>query len=174
MHLPLFRDLWVGRGTLSNLPGRYYHSTFQEHLLRLSGVFQALSKAGLQLKPSKCHFALTEVRYLGHVVSQAGIKPVSDKVKAVSTYPVPTTTKELKQFIGLTNYYRRFIKDYARIAEPLHKVQGKSQKSCQLAFDTLKQKLITPPILAYPYFSSTFLVYSDASSNWWCVRSTSA
>ena len=146
-----------------------FSSTFKEHVLRLSGVFQALNNAGLQLKPSKCHFALKEVRYLGHVVSQAGIRPDDDKVKAVSTYPVPRTTKELKRFLGLTNYYRRFIKDYAHIAEPLHKVQGKSKQSlqwdasCQLAFDTLKQKLTTPPILAYPDFSSTFLVYSDAS-----------
>ena len=103
-------------------------------------------------------------------MSQEGIKPDDDKVKAVSTYPVPRTIKELKQFLGLTNYYRRFIKDYAHIAEPLHKVQGKSKKSlqwdtsCQLAFDTLKQKLITPPILAYSDFSSPFLVYSDASN----------
>ena len=146
-----------------------FSSTFKEHLVRLSGVFQALNDAGLQLKPSKCHFALREVRYLGHVVSQAGIKPDDDKVKAVSTYPIPRTTKELKQFLGLTNYYRRFIKDYAHIAEPLHKVQGKSKSlqwnpSCQLAFDTLKHKLTTPSILAYPDFSSPFLVYSDASS----------
>ena len=146
-----------------------FSSTFKEHLVRLSGVFQALNDAGLQLKPSKCHFALREVRYLGHVVSQAGIKPDDDKVKAISTYPIPRTTKELKQFLGLTNYYRRFIKDYAHIAEPLHKVQGKSKSlqwnpSCQLAFDTLKHKLTTPPILAYPDFLSPFLVYSDASS----------
>ena len=101
-----------------------FSSTFKEHLLHLFGVFQALNEAGLQLKPSKCHFALREVRYLGHVVSQEGIKPDDDNVKAVSTYPVPRTIKELKQFLGLTNYYRRFIKDYAHIAEPLHKVQG--------------------------------------------------
>ena len=139
---------WFGRRTVPNLP-------FKEHLLRLSGVFQALSNAGLQLKPSKCHFALKEVCYLGHVVSQAGIRPDNDKVKTVSTYPVPRTTKELKQFLGLTNYYRRFIKNYAHIAEPLHKVQGKSKQplqwdaSCQLAFDNLKQKLTTPPILVF-------------------------
>ena len=144
-------------------------SAFKEHLVCLSGVFQALSDAGLLLKPFKCHFALREVCYLGHVVSQAGIKPDNDKVKVVSTHPVPRTTKELKQFFGLANYYRQFIKDYAHIAEPLHKVQGKSKSlqwnlSCQLAFDTLKHKLTTPPILAYPGFSSPFLVYSDASS----------
>ena len=146
-----------------------FSATFKDHLVRLSGVFQALNNAGLQLKPCKCHFALKEVRYLGHVVSRAGIRPDDDKVKVVSEYPVPRNNKELKQFLGLTNYYRRFIKDYAHIAEPLHKVQQKSKQSlqwdasCQRAFDTLKQKLTTPPILAYPDFSSPFLVYSDAS-----------
>ena len=75
----------------------------------------------------------------------------------------------MKQFLGLTNYYRWFIKDYAHIAEPLHKVQGKSKSlqrnpSCQLAFDTLKHKLTTPPILAYPDFSSPFLVYASSTA----------
>ena len=99
-------------------------------------------------------------------MSQAGIRPDDDKVKTVSTYPVLRTAKEL---IGLTNYYRWFIKNYAHITEPLHKVQGKSKQplqwdaSCQPAFDNLKQKLTTPPILACPDFSSTFLVHSDAS-----------
>ena len=108
-----------------------FSSMFQEHLQHLSGVFQALNDAGVQLKPSKCHFALREVRYLDHVVSQAGIKPDNDKIKAVSTYPVPRSIKELKQSLGLTNYYRWFIRDCAHITEPLHKVQGKSKKSLQ-------------------------------------------
>ena len=94
---------------MSNLPGRL-NSTFKEHLVCLFGVFQALNDASLQLKPSKCHFALREIRYLGHVVFQAGIKLDDDKVKAVSTYPIPRTTKELKQFLGLNNYYRRNFK----------------------------------------------------------------
>ena len=89
-----------------------FSSMFQEHLQHLSGIFQALNDAGLQLKPSKCHFALKEVRYLGHVVSQAGIKSDNDKIKAVSTYPVPRSIKALKQSLGLTNYYRWFIRDY--------------------------------------------------------------
>ena len=70
------------------------------------------------------HLSVTEVQYLGHVVSQAGIRPDDDKVKAVSTYPVLRTTKGLKQFLGLTNYYRQFIKDYAHIIEPLTQSPG--------------------------------------------------
>ena len=147
-----------------------FSSSFKEHLLRLTRIFQALRNAGLQLKPSKCCFAYNEVWYLGHVVSKAGIRPDNDKIKAVSNYPVPKNVKEVKQFLGLSNYYRRFVKDYAQIAEPLHKIQRKSKQpfhwdnTCQLAFDNLKQKLITPPILAYPDFSLPFIVYSDASN----------
>ena len=141
----------------------------KEHLFRLTKILQALRNAGLQLKPSKCHFAHDEVRYLGHVVSKVGIRPDEDKVKAVFNYPIPRNIKELKQFLGLSNYYRRFIKNYAQVAEPLHKIQRKSKQpfqwdaTCQLAFDILKQKLITPPILAYPDFTLPFIVYSDAS-----------
>ena len=83
-----------------------FSSSFKEHLLRLTRIFQALQNVGLQLKPSKCHFAHKEVRYLGHVVSKAGISPDEDKIKVVSSYPVPRNIKELKQFLGLSNYYR--------------------------------------------------------------------
>ena len=146
-----------------------FSSSFKEHLLRLTKVLQALQKAGLQLKPTRCHFAHKEVRYLGHIVSEQGIKPDADKLKAVSNYPAPKNSKELKQFLGLSNYYRRFIQNYAQIAEPLHRMLRKSKHpfqwdaSCQKAFDTLKQKLTTSPILAYPNFTLPFIVYSDAS-----------
>ena len=146
-----------------------FSSTFKEHLLRLSRVFQALCDAGLQLKPSKCHLALKQVRYLGHIVSKDGITPDNDKISAVIGYPVPSNAKQLKQFLGLSNYYRRFIRNYALIAEPLHKILRKSKQpfqwneACQHAFETLKQKLTTPPILTYPNFKEPFLVYTDAS-----------
>ena len=146
-----------------------FSTTFKEHLLRLGRVFQALCDAGLQLKPSKCHLAHKQVQYLGHIVSKEGIKPDDDKISAVVEYPVPRNAKELKQFLGLSNYYRRFIENYALIAEPLHKSLRKSKQpfqwneACQLAFETLKQKLTTPPILAYPNFKEPFLVFTDAS-----------
>lgn len=146
-----------------------FSSSFEEHLSRLTRVFQALQHAGLQLKPTKCHFACREVKYLGHIVSEKGIKPDPSKVKAVSEYPIPKNVKELKQFLGLSNYYRRFIKNYAHIAEPLHRMQQKDKcpfqwdVTCQQAFDALKHKLTTSPILAYPNFTIPFVVYSDAS-----------
>ena len=109
------------------------------------------------------------MQYLGHVVSKAGIRPDEDKIKAVSNYPIPRNIEELKQFLGLSNYYRRFIKNYAQMAEPSHKIQRKSEQpfqwdaTCQLAFDILMHKLITPPILAYTVLTLPFIVYSDAS-----------
>ena len=92
-----------------------------------------------------------------------------DKVSAVLEFPVPTDLKQLRQFLGLSNYYRRFIKGYSSIAEPLHKLTSKSgegyqwNQECQNAFVSLKQKLTTPPILAYPQFNHPFIVATDAS-----------
>ena len=145
-----------------------FSSSFQQHLQHLTNVFQALCNAGLQLKLTKCHFAQREVNYLGHIVSQEGIRPATNKVEAVSEYPTPKTVKEVKQFLGLTNYYHRFILGYAKIAEPLYKLLRKPNNkfhwdpSCQLAFDRLKQMLTTPPILAYSDFKSPFILYTDA------------
>ena len=146
-----------------------FSSSFLEHLQHLRNTFMALRKAHLQLKLSKCSFAHDEVRYLGHIVSAAGVKPNPCKVDAVSQYPAPTNVKELKQFLGLTNYYRKFIYNYAHTAEPLTKLLRGSKKqfcwttSCQQAFDTLKSKLLTSPILGYPDFKIPFVLHTDAS-----------
>ena len=145
--------------------------SFKEHLERLARVFGALQKAQLKLKLSKCHFAQREVRYLGHIVSEKGITPDPSKTEAVSSYPPPQNQKELKQFLGLSNYYRRFIPGYANIAEPLNKLLRKDQHklkfqwdaSCQTAFDQLKCKLTKAPILSYPDFTLPFILQTDAS-----------
>ena len=147
-----------------------FSRTFSEHLDRLHKVFSKLEEAGLKLQTSKCHFAQKVVRYLGHEVSADGIRPDPAKTEAVSNYPVPRNAKELKQFMGLSNYYRRFVKDYSKIAEPLFKLLTKEgvknfswSSSCQSAFDDLKERLISPPILAYPDFKKPFYVHTDAS-----------
>ena len=87
-----------------------FSSSFQEHLERLSAVLTKLEEAGLRLRLSKCQFARKQVRYLGHIISSEGASPDPDKIKAVRDYPTPTTLKELRQFLGLVNYYRRFVK----------------------------------------------------------------
>ena len=101
----------------------FFISSFPEHLHRLKNVFLALRRAHLQLKLSKCTFACSEVHYVpwSHCISAKGFKPDPRKVKAVSQYPVPSNAKEMKQFLGLTNY-RKFIYNYAHIAELLNKL----------------------------------------------------
>ena len=146
-----------------------FSSTFEEHLRCLSNVFIALRKAGLKLKPSKYLFAQKEVHYLGHVVSAAGVSLDPTKVEVISSYPVPTDVKQLRQFLGLANYYHRFVPAYSTIAEPLHKLLRKGNTcncntACQEAFVELKHRLITPPILIYSDFKLPFLLYTDASN----------
>ena len=94
---------------------------------------------------------------MGHVVSAAGISPDKAQIAAVSSYPVPVDVKQLRQFLGLMNYYRRFVHNYSKITEPLNKLlrKGNTYKwdtACQEAFTELKHRLVTPPILAYPDF----------------------
>ena len=146
-----------------------FSTSFAEHLSRLQAVFRRLQHAGLKLKPNKCYFSRKEVRYLGHIVTAEGVKPNPAKTEAVSTYPVPQDVHELRQFLGLANYYRRFVKDYSRIAESLHQLTRKTSKgfqwtpSRQEAFEELKDRLTTP-ILGYPVFSQEFILHTDASA----------
>ena len=93
-----------------------------DHLTRLEGVFERLAKAGLKLKPSKCEFFRSSLKYLGHIVSKNGIATDPRKVKAILDWPRPKTVTEVRSFTGFTNYYRRFIKGYAQVARPLHEL----------------------------------------------------
>ena len=106
--------------------------------------------------------------FLGHIVTPQGIAPDPSKVDAVQKLPSPKTVTQLRSFLGLAGYYRRFIQSFSEKAKPLHKLLEKEQPykqkdNQQEAFDTLKQKLITAPILAYPDFSKTFILATDAS-----------
>lgn len=99
-----------------------FSATFSEHLVRLRKVFQRIQDAGLKLKASKCRFVQPKVCYLCNIVSADGVEPDPAKIQAVINYPVPTNVKELRQFLGLANYYRRFVQDYSRIASALFKL----------------------------------------------------
>ena len=161
-----------------------FSQSFEEHLERLDAVFSRLKQHGLKLKPSKCEFFKTKVTYLGHVVSESGVETDPDKINALATWPEPDNVKALRSFLGFTGYYRRFIKDYAKIVKPLNdllvghptqKPVSKKKKKLsvpwewgvaqQSAFNTLKEKLSSPPILAYADFSKPFLLNTDASSD---------
>ena len=145
--------------------------TLEEHLAHLDGVFSRLRKANLRLKP-KCMFLCPKVQYLGHVISLEGVAPDPEKVEKVKNYPVPTNPTEVRQFLGLASYYRRFMKDFARIAKPLYSLTCKDVKfewsrACRDAFEALKSLLVTAPVLAYPRFEEgvEFVVETDASTS---------
>ncbi|KAI4897785.1 hypothetical protein NFI96_003241 [Prochilodus magdalenae] len=141
--------------------------TFEQHLLDLREVFLRLEKAGLTLKPGKCQFCRKELKFLGYKVSPDGILPDSDKIDAVLKFPVPTDVKQVRQFLGLTSYYRRFIHNYAQFAEPLfaltrHDTPFMWDRECQEAMDYLKTRLTSAPILNFPDFDRPFSLHTDA------------
>lgn len=96
-----------------------FSRSFDEHLQHLAQVFDRLKNANLKLQPTKCHFAVKEVKFLGHVISKKGFSVDPEKTKAVSEFPVPKTPKQVRSFLGMANYYRRFILNFAKIATPL-------------------------------------------------------
>lgn len=146
------------------VPGR----KFKDHLQNLKLVFDRFREAGLKLHLKKCKFGKKEVTFLGHVISAGGIAVDPTKTDKIATWPEPQCQRDVQQFLGLANYYRRFIKDFATIAKPLHHLTEKTALfrwtvECQDAFHSLKQKLISPPVLAFPDHSKPFILDSDAS-----------
>ena len=120
------------------------------------------------MKPSKCELIKTEVLFLGHVVSPEGIKPNPKTVEAIKSWKVPSNVKEIQSFLGLCSYYRQYIKNFSHIASPLINLTKKKVKfiwdeSCQSAYEMLKEKLCTAPILAFPKPGSKYILDTDAS-----------
>ena len=144
--------------------------TFDEHLNNLRQVFEQLSQAGLKLHPHKYQLLQSTVQFLGHVVSTEGLLPDPSKTAKVEQWPVPTSVKETQQFLGLASYYQRFIKNFAMVAGPLHKLTEKKTpfqwtNQCQEAFEKLKSQLVSAPILTLPNWSKPFILDTDASDN---------
>ena len=115
----------------------------------------------LCLKRTKCEFLQKEVEFLSHTVSAAGLQPNSKKVEVVKQHPVPKDRSELKSYLGICNYYRKFIEGFAKIAHPLHDLLKKDvpyiwSPACQEAFETLKNKLVSSPVLGLADFSVEF------------------
>ena len=164
-----------------------FASSIDQMLDHIELVFNRLESFNLKIKPSKSSFFQTEVLFLGYILIGNGIKPNPDKIDKVKNWPIPKNLKELHSFIGLASYYRQFIKDFANIAGCLHDLLGpiaskKISKRKQTihspvdyqvdvvwteehneAFELLKEKLTTAPVLAYPDFKKPFVVETDAS-----------
>lgn len=145
-----------------------YATDLQEHEMKLREVFSRFKKFNLQLQPAKCQFLRREVVYLGHLITEQGVKPDPEKVRCVKDYPAPGNTKEIKQYLGLSGYYRRFIEHYSKIAKPLTNLLKKEtpfewSDECEKSFNIIKQKLIEAPILQYPDFEKPFILTTDAS-----------
>jgi hypothetical protein len=145
-----------------------YSNTAEEHARRLEHILQRFDQAKLQLHPGKCAFAQPEVQNLGYVLSEKGISASPDKVKAVRNYPKPKNVKDVRAFLGLASFYRRLVPDFAQIAKSLTLLTRKNQEFTwgpkqQEAFETLKDRLCTTPVLAYPNFSLPFILTTDAS-----------
>ncbi|KAL0559106.1 hypothetical protein IC582_003696 [Cucumis melo] len=145
-----------------------YSKTEAEHEGHLRMVLQTLRDNKLYAKFSKCEFWLKQVSFLGHVVSKAGVSVDPAKIEAVTGWTRPSTVSEVRSFLGLAGYYRRFVENFSRIATPLTQLTRKGapfvwSKACEDSFQTLKQKLVTAPVLTVPDGSGSFVIYSDAS-----------
>ena len=146
--------------------------TFSEHIEHLGQVFARLRKASLRLKARKCLFLRDEVPYLGHIVTKDGLKPDPMKTEKMRLYPTPMNISQVRQFLGLASYYRRFVPEFSKIASPLHSLLKRDAyfqwtMESENAFNKLKQLLVSAPVLAYPRFQSgyPFIVETDASTS---------
>lgn len=146
-----------------------FAASLDEHDQKIFRLFRRLYDSGLRLQPEKCVFLSEEVSYLGHVISSDGVRPNPEKIKAVEHFPVPKTPKNIKEFLGLIGYYRRFIPNVASRAKPLTKLLRKNQSFIwedeqQASFEDLRKCLCQEPILQYPDFEQPFILTTDASN----------
>ncbi|KAL7834629.1 hypothetical protein SRHO_G00288760 [Serrasalmus rhombeus] len=158
-----------------------FSATVEQHLERLEEVFSRLQKQSLKVKLSKCRFFQHQVGYLGHVVSAEGVATDPDKIEVVREWKRPGHLAELRSFLGFASYYRRFVEGFAKLAAPLHHLVGKLNgprrkgktppvslaeswnDECECAFQSLKEKLTSAPVLAYADFNKPFVLEVDAS-----------
>ena len=141
--------------------------TPEEHATRLKLVLERIRKAGLKLKPEKCELFQTEVRFLGHVVSAEGVQPDPTNTSKIRDWSVPKSVTEVRQFLGLCSYYRKFVKNFSIVAKPLSDLTCRESSlvwntQCQEAFDELKAKLLGTEVTAFPLDDAPFILDTDA------------
>jgi hypothetical protein len=142
--------------------------TLREHNVKLRRVFQKLREYNLKIEPDKCEFLKQELNYLGQVVTAEGVKPDARKTEAVIKFPTPKSQKDIKSFLGLAGYYRKFIADFSAIARPLTDLLKKDKEwnwfeKEKTSFELLKFKLTNAPLLQYPDFNKPFILTTYAS-----------
>lgn len=143
-----------------------YSSSWLEHLHHLREVLDKLRKAQFFAKLSKCDFGQTKIHYLGHIISDAGVATDPDKTEVMQHWPVPVNATELRGFLGLTGYYRKFVRSYGIISKPLTQLLTKKgftwSAEAQTAFEALKAAMVSTPVLALPDFNLPFVIETDA------------
>ena len=168
----LFHDL-LDKGVVVYLDDvLIYSRTLEEHLHLLELVLQRLHEHQFHASLPKCMFAQERITFLGHVLSAGGIQPLEDKVKAVRDWPRPSTVHDVRSFLGMCSFYRKFVRNFAHIAAPLHELtKGNPKKkaavvwtdACEVAFNTLKDQLCEAPVLILPDPTKPFVIHTDAS-----------
>ena len=156
-----------------------FSNTEEEHLAHIEEIFRRLEAADLKMKRSKCDFFKKHIHYLGHLISADGIRPLKDKLDTIRDMPAPCNSKEVKQFLGLAGYYRKFVPHFADLSRPLARLTCKDRvfewtHKCRKAFNLLKQHLCTQPILKYADTSKGYTLYTDASWYRWAGVLTQA
>lgn len=145
-----------------------FANSFEQHLERLDVILEKIKAAGLKISPKKCKLLQPQVKFLGHLVQEKGISPDPAKTKMVDTWPQPKCVREVRSFLGTVSYYRKFIRGFATIAKPLHRLTEKEMKfiwteECQQAYTQLKRALVTSPVLVYPNAEKPYILDTDAS-----------
>jgi hypothetical protein len=147
-----------------------YSKTLEEHLKHLEIVFQTLRSANLKLKLTKCAFLQTEFRFLGLLVTEQGLKPDPRKVEVLLRWEAPRTVHEIRQFMGLASYFRRFVPQFSAVARPIQALLGKGKRfiwdeACQQAFEQLRKAIVSAPTLKIADFDNQFILSTDASDS---------
>ena len=149
-----------------------FSKTKEEHLQHLEEIFVRLRKFGLKMKREKCSFFKKHIQYLGHLVSEKGFELLPEKLESICKMPAPRTAKEVKQFLGLIGYYRKFVPRFVDISRPLtklthHNITFEWTDQCAKAFKHLRKLLMEYPILRYPDPAQGYILYTDASRIGW-------
>ena len=142
--------------------------TYSEHLDKLDRVLTRLEETRFVLRPSKCSFMQRQIKYLGHIIDEHGVRPDPSKVQAVQDFPRPTNVKEVRQFLGICNFYAKHVHRFSELSTPLVNLTRKNvdfdwTDECETAFQSIKQSLVNYPVLRFPDFTKDFFLSTDAS-----------